>query len=296
MAVQTWKDLKGIDFKFLKHSAPKYADIHYHLNSVYQGQVENSSFADIFTDTARTALQPDCAKMIRDAIWDIVTRRASPETSDKQHLTSLITGCKTKLVMQFDVGSRPKFIDYTCGNPIGKGLIEDLLNHTINNTNEEYATIVFRINTMHFITDFIPEDLSGMTLVARSSPPAQAATTSQANPAVTGTGPVPITPYNPMANFNVSSLPSDVLARYNLNKAANSVMTAADMGPFVDTSGPTPRTFLSHQANPQVFVTRSGSMFIFPSPTTGFDKATPDRFKKAAPKCNEWVPNCVRRW
>jgi hypothetical protein len=103
--------------------------------------VEHTSFADIFTDTARTALKSDCATMVRDAIWEIVTKCASPATTDKPHLTTLITGCKTKLVMQFDVDSQPKYLDYTCGNAIGKGLIEDLLNHTIANTTEKYATL-----------------------------------------------------------------------------------------------------------------------------------------------------------
>ena len=186
--------------------------------------------------------------------------------------------------MQFDVGSWPKFLDYTCGNAIGKGLIEDLLNYTTADTTEEYTTIVFWINILHFVTDFIPEDLSGMTFTAPSSPANhQLATASPGNPVnLPGTVPIPITPYSPMANFNATSLPMDVLAKYSLNQATNSVMTAADTVPFIDTSEQTPRKFLYHQANPQVFVTRSGDMFIFPIA----DKDTPDRFKKTAPKCN----------
>ena len=68
--------------------------------------------------------------MVRNVIWEIVIKRASLTTTHAPHLTTLITGCKTKLVMKFNVGFRPKFLDYTYGNAIGKGLIEDLLNHT----------------------------------------------------------------------------------------------------------------------------------------------------------------------
>ena len=68
MVTRKLKDLRGIEFKFLKHSIPKYAEIHHHLNSVYTGQVENTTFADIFTDASRTALKPDCATMVKDAI------------------------------------------------------------------------------------------------------------------------------------------------------------------------------------------------------------------------------------
>ena len=99
--VLTWKDLKGIEFKFLKHSVPKYADIHDNLNSVYTGQVEGTTFADIFSDVPQTALKPDCATMVRDSIGEIVTFRASPATTDKSHLTTPITGCENKRVMQF---------------------------------------------------------------------------------------------------------------------------------------------------------------------------------------------------
>ena len=194
-----------------------------------------------------------------------------------------------------------KHLPAKCGTNIGKGLIKDLLNYTINThgassfTPHPYARIEFHINKLHFIPDFVPEDLSGMAFTAfkPTAPAAPPAATVNPYPSPPAAGPTPITPYNPMANFNVASLPLDVLARYNLNKAANSVMTAADMRPFVDTSGTTPRTYLYHQANPQVFVTRSSSMFIFPSTATGYDNTTPDRFKKTAPKCNAWVPNCI---
>ena len=126
--------------------------------------------------------------------------------------------------------------------------------------------------------------------------PAATSPGAQATPDGTGAGSILITPCNQMANFNVSSLPSCVLTRHNLNQAANSVMIAAEMGPFRDTSGPTPRKFLRHQENPQAFITRSGNMFIFPSTSTGYDKNTPDRFKKTAPKRNAWVLKCIRWW
>ena len=129
MVARTWKDLKGIKLKFPKHSVPKYAEIYTHLNSVYHGEVENTSFTDIFTDAVQTALKPDCATtMVNDAIWEIVAKCASPTTTSKI-LTTLIAECNSKLVMQFDVGSRPKFLDSICENAIGNGLIEDLLNH-----------------------------------------------------------------------------------------------------------------------------------------------------------------------
>ena len=110
--VRTWKDLKGIKYRFLEHSVPKYAKIHTHLNNIYQGPVDGATFADIFTDDiARDVLKPNCASLILDAIWEIVNNRASVMT-EKDHLKGIMTGCKTKLVMNFMVGTDKKFLSF----------------------------------------------------------------------------------------------------------------------------------------------------------------------------------------
>ena len=73
-----------------------------------------------------------------------------------------------------------------------------------------------------------------------------------------GSGPTPLATYIALAAFNISSLPPDVLARYELNKSPNSIMTSADMTTFegavpnllVNPTGATMRQVLYHQASP----------------------------------------------
>ena len=62
-----------------------------------------ATFDDFFTDDTKTTLKPNCASLILDAIWEIVNNQTAPITK-KAHLTGLMTGCKTKLVMNFMIG------------------------------------------------------------------------------------------------------------------------------------------------------------------------------------------------
>ena len=234
--VRTWKDdLKGIQYNFLPHSVNKYVRIHTLLNDIYQSKIDDTAFNDIFTDDTKTALKPNCASLILDAIWQVVTNRAAPMT-ESTHLTGLMAGCKTKLVMNFIVGTTKTFVPFTCGDTIGKAHIQDLLDHTMDNTTEDYATIDFHINVLYFINEFIPEDLGGMAFTPFSPPIAVAPVAPPAanptGPTTTRTtGPSPLNTTNPY--FNVSALPTDVQLRYKMNQAANSVMTSADMCSFI---------------------------------------------------------------
>ena len=66
--VCTWKDLKGIKYRFLEHSVPKYVKIHTLLNDIYLGPVDGATFEDIFTDEAWDTLKPNCTSLMLDDI------------------------------------------------------------------------------------------------------------------------------------------------------------------------------------------------------------------------------------
>ena len=180
------------------------------------------------------------------------------------------------------------------GIPFGKSHIQDLLNHTINNTTEDYAVIDFHINVLYFINEFRPEDLDGMAFTPFFPPiaavAAPATTGIPAAPVATAAGPSPLNATNP--HFNEASLPIYVRLRYQLNKAANSVMTSANMGSFI--AQPASQNFrvLYYQVQPTVYVTRSGELFILGA----VDSKLQSQFVKNAPTCNAWVPTCIRRW
>ena len=240
---RTWKDdLQGIEFKFLKHSVPEFSDIHMVMNDLYKAEVEGDSFHELFTDKCRDILKPNCASLLLDTIWIIVTNQATA-TDKADYLKNIITSCKTKFAIIFSVlGSDnttwKKYLHAICGDEMGKGLIQDLLNHTTDNTTKAFASIEFHINKLYFIPGFIPEDLCGMAFTPLKpvaptpvATPATTTTGTPATPTATAAGPSPLN--TPKPNFNASSLPTDVQQRYKPNKAANSVMTSADMGTFL---------------------------------------------------------------
>ena len=174
---------------------------------------------------------------------------------------------------------------------MGKGLIEDLLNHTVNNTTQSYASIEFYINTLFFIPAFIPEDLTGMAFTPFNKP------APGALPAATNTGSPAPAPGNPQSNapptyFNIAALPPDVKQRYQLSQATNSVMTSADMSSFIAQPASQNPQVLYHQVHPTVYVTRTGDLFIL-SPV---DSKIQSQFIKNAPTCNSWAPTGIRRW
>ena len=106
-------------------------------------------------------MKPNCTLLLLDAIWEIVTDRATA-TDKHEHIKAMITGCKTKLAMTFMVGTKKQYLHITCGDDIGNGMIKDLLDHTVDKTTDEYIIIEFHINKLYFIPGFMPEDLKGM--------------------------------------------------------------------------------------------------------------------------------------
>ena len=142
---------------------------------------------------------------------------------------------------------------------MGRGLIEDLLNHTVNNTTQSYASIEFYINTLFFIPAFIPEDLTGMAFTPfnKLTPGASPAANNTRSPAP-GNHPM----NTPNTYFNIAALPPDVKQRYQLSQAANSVMTSADMPSFIAQPASQNPQVLYHQVHPSVYVFRTGVLFI----------------------------------
>ena len=211
------------------------------MNGLYKSEVDDKAFHALFTDENRDTLKTDCASLLLNAIWQLVTDRAIA-TANAGYCKNIIIRCKTKLAITFSVlapdgTSRMKYLPATCGEEVGKGLIRDLLNHTVRNTTKAYASIEFHINQLYFIPGFIPEDLTGMAFTPFKPPSVAAPIAPVAPPvaspatATTGTTAAPAaSPLNtPTSYFNVSALPPDVQRRYQLNQAANSVMTSADM-------------------------------------------------------------------
>ena len=148
MVLRTWKDdLHGIKFKFLKHSNPTFKEIHEVMNGIYKSEVDDKVFHDIFTDENRDTLKTNCASLLLDAIWQLVTDRATT-TDNAGYLKNIILGCKTKLAITFSVLASDntdlmKYLPATCGEEMGKGLFQDLLNHIVNNITKAYASIQY---------------------------------------------------------------------------------------------------------------------------------------------------------
>ena len=178
------------------------------MNDIYKSKVEGDTFNDLFTDEAQDTLKPNCVSLLLDIIWQIITDQAT--TADKtDYLKSIIIGCKTKLAITFTVlehnTDRKKYLPITCGDEMGKGLITDLLNHSVDNTTDAFASIEFHINKLYFIPGFIPKDLCGMAFAPfkPSTPvaPTQAATRTTGTPATptgtTGIGPSLLSPCTP---------------------------------------------------------------------------------------------------
>jgi hypothetical protein len=119
-------------------------------------------------------VKPDCASLLLDSIWDIIQSRADDQ-EQPDRLKSIIVKCKSKLSMTLWINihgvDKKRHLPATCGADIGKGLIKDLLNYTINAhgassfTPHPSAKIEFHINKLHFIAAFVPEDLSRLLLL-----------------------------------------------------------------------------------------------------------------------------------
>ena len=104
------------------------------MNDTYKSEVEGDTFQDLFTNEAREILKPNCASLLLDAIWEIVTDQATA-TDRANCLKNIIVGCKAKLAVTFTVleynQDWKKYLPITCGDEMGKGLITRSIYHLL---------------------------------------------------------------------------------------------------------------------------------------------------------------------
>ena len=89
--VRTWVDLQGIKFKFLQHSNQAYSHIHDALNASYSNIITGTDYDSLFTTPAKDVLQNNCAKLLLDAIYELITARPVI-TAPPSYLDFIVSG------------------------------------------------------------------------------------------------------------------------------------------------------------------------------------------------------------
>ena len=97
--VRTWADLRGIKFEFLQHSNQDYSHIHDVLNASHSQVITGADYTSLFPSPEMTALENNCAKLLLDAIFELI--RARDVVTAPEYLNFIISGMKTNLPMTF---------------------------------------------------------------------------------------------------------------------------------------------------------------------------------------------------
>ena len=127
--IRTWADLRGIKFEFLQHSNQDYSHIYDVLNASYSQVITGANYTSLFTSPQMNVLENNCAKLLLDAIFELIRARAV--ATAPENLDFIISGMKTRLPITFtDEDGIRKYIPHSCGEAIGLGHITDLLTLT----------------------------------------------------------------------------------------------------------------------------------------------------------------------
>jgi len=156
-AEKDWTTLHGICFSFKEHGSNKYSDAARVMSNTYSNEFINDDFQSLFTDNTRTSLKPDALTLLRDLIKNSIAADDATKTEPSYRATFVTTlvdtvplsysrrgsniQCRLRTLEHFE-----KLLDISCDNP-------DLSAH-----------IELDIDDLHFTYDFLPRDLSQVSI------------------------------------------------------------------------------------------------------------------------------------